>query len=154
VTWVVVLLGAVIAAYAPSLQMGLVHRPQRPGARFELALAILGELDAARREGGGLTLPQLAERLRTDPLQVEALLETMMTWDWVGRLDEEGARRHVLLRDPAQTPARPLLAELLLDPSGPGASLWREGGLERMDLAALMRERPGLGRVRAGAAAE
>jgi membrane protein len=151
VSWVVVLLGAVIAAYAPSLQMGIVRRPQRPGARFELALAVLGELDAARREGGGLTAPQLAERLRTDPLQVEALLETLQGFDWVGRLDEEGARRHVLLRDPAGTPARPLLAELLLDPAGPGASLWREGGFEGLSLAALMRDRPDLGRVRASA---
>jgi membrane protein len=151
VSWVVVLLGAVIAAYAPSLQMGIVRRPQRPGARFELALAVLGELDAARREGGGLTASQLAERLRTDPLQVEALLETLQGFDWVGRLDEEGARRHVLLRDPAGTPARPLLAELLLDPAGPGASLWREGGFEGLSLAALMRDRPDLGRVRASA---
>jgi hypothetical protein len=33
-----VLLGAVIAAYAPSLQMRVVGRPHLPGFRFELAL--------------------------------------------------------------------------------------------------------------------
>ncbi|ODV11169.1 MAG: hypothetical protein ABT20_06465, partial [Rubrivivax sp. SCN 70-15] len=34
--WVIVLLGAVIAAYAPSLQMRVVRRPDTPGRRFEL----------------------------------------------------------------------------------------------------------------------
>ena len=36
--WVIVLLGAVIAAYAPSLQMRVVRRADEPGARFTLAL--------------------------------------------------------------------------------------------------------------------
>ena len=39
--WVIVLLGAVIAAYAPSLQMRVVRRPDVPGSRFQLAIAIL-----------------------------------------------------------------------------------------------------------------
>ena len=32
--WVIVLLGAVIAAYAPSLEMRVVRRPDEPGTRF------------------------------------------------------------------------------------------------------------------------
>ena len=39
VGWVIVLLGAVIAAYAPSLQMRVVRWPGGPGSRFQLALA-------------------------------------------------------------------------------------------------------------------
>ena len=42
--WVIVLLGAVIAAYAPSLQMRVARRGATPGHRFELALAVLQEL--------------------------------------------------------------------------------------------------------------
>ena len=46
--WVIVLLGAVIAAYAPSLQMSVVRRPATPGHRFTLALTLLAELARAR----------------------------------------------------------------------------------------------------------
>ncbi|HNK19866.1 MAG TPA: YihY family inner membrane protein, partial [Piscinibacter sp.] len=55
--WVIVLLGAVIAAYAPSLQMHVARWPDRPGSRFGLALALLHELERARRgEARGLGL--------------------------------------------------------------------------------------------------
>ena len=43
--WVIVLLGAVIAAYAPSLQMRVTPREPAPGWRFELSLAVLRQLD-------------------------------------------------------------------------------------------------------------
>ncbi|MBL8324175.1 MAG: YihY family inner membrane protein [Rubrivivax sp.] len=87
--WVVVLLGAVVAAYAPSLAMRVVRRPDAPGQRFELALQLLAELDGARRAGvGGLTLTQLATRLRADPLQLEPVIHRLGGIDWVGWLRE------------------------------------------------------------------
>ena len=45
--WVIVLLGAVIAAYAPSLQMHVARWPERPGSRLGLAVALLTELERA-----------------------------------------------------------------------------------------------------------
>ena len=51
--WVIVLLGAVIAAYAPSLQMRVVRRPSTPGQRFMLALTLIGELARERAAGRG-----------------------------------------------------------------------------------------------------
>ena len=45
--WVVVLLGAVIAAYAPSLTLGFVSRRGTPGWRFDLMLAVIAELRRA-----------------------------------------------------------------------------------------------------------
>jgi membrane protein len=121
--WVAVLLGAVIAAYAPSLQMRVARWPATPGHRFELALAILQRLVAARDDPRrGLTLADIAGELRTDPLQVEPVLESLIALDWVGGLAEDGAGRFVLLVDPARTPAAPLIDTLLLAPgtvSGP-----------------------------------
>ena len=59
--WVIVLLGAVIAAYAPSLPMRVVRVPDTPGYRFALAVALLRELARARgADKRGLTLTQLA----------------------------------------------------------------------------------------------
>ena len=49
--WLIVLLGAVIAAYAPSLSMRVVRRADTPGWRFELALSVLRELLSAKQSG-------------------------------------------------------------------------------------------------------
>ena len=119
--WVMVLLGAVIAAYAPSLQMRVSTRPATPGWRFELALAVLRQLDhASRTPERGLSLATLAMRLRADPLQLEPLLELLAELDWVSRLDESGDPRHVLLCDATTTAIGPLLKHTLLD-AGPAS---------------------------------
>lgn len=136
--WVIVLLGAVIAAYAPSLSQRLVHRAPAPGDRFELALRVLALLDVARHgHERGLALPALAEALRTDPLQVEPVLDLLVALDWAARLDEDGAPRHVLLADDAQ-PAAPLIDALLLAPGGAAAPFRTRAGLDALRLADLL----------------
>ncbi|TDM06644.1 MAG: hypothetical protein C4K60_19275 [Ideonella sp. MAG2] len=47
-SWVIALLGAVVAAYAPSLQMRVVRLGDTPGLRFALALKVLAALNQAR----------------------------------------------------------------------------------------------------------
>jgi membrane protein len=139
--WVVVLLGAVIAAYAPSLSMRVGLRPAVAGWRFDLALAVLARLHAAHQGAGrGLTLAALAESLRTDPLQLEPLLELLARLDWVQRLDEGDAPRHVLLVDPTATPLEPLVRETLLQPGEASGAVFRRSGLAALTLAeALVR---------------
>ncbi len=138
--WVIVLCGAVIAAYAPSLQMRVVRQPNVPGRAFALALAVLRELEDARRTGqGGLTLDAVASRLRVDPLQIEPVLDTLIAHDWVGRLDEGGGQRHTLMCEPASTPAAPLVDALLLAPQAAAQSFRQRTGLEQMTLAELLK---------------
>jgi membrane protein len=137
--WVIVLLGAVIAAYAPSLQMHVGRRPDTPGQRFELAVLLLRELAQARRLSmHGLGAEPMARALRTDPLQIEPLLETFVALDWVGRLDEEPERRYVLLSEPATTRAQPLLATLLLDPTPALRGFWHRASFGDMTLQDLL----------------
>jgi membrane protein len=137
--WVIVLLGAVIAAYAPSLQMRVVGLPDTPGRRFELALAVLRLLRGARVEPAhGLTGWQICERLRVDPLQVEAVLDLLVRLDWVGRLDEARSARYLMLCEPAQTPMRPLVGELLLAPSGAVQAFWQRAALDEMRLSEVL----------------
>jgi len=139
VSWVVVLFGAVIAAYAPSLQMHMLPLPDTPGVRFRLAVSLLRELIRARAEPvRGLGAEQLSRALRTDPLQVEPLLDTLVAIDWVGRLDEPGGARYVLLCEPAATPARPLLALLLLDPAPALQGFWQCARFDELMLADLI----------------
>lgn len=135
VAWAIVLLGAVIAAYLPSLLAGVARRALVPGWRFQLALELLQALERSRR---GLTLMQLAEQLRVDPLQLEPLVDTLAGLDWVGRLAQDGEGRParlVLLADPARTPLAPLLQALLLPREAGTEGVWRSGRLDELTLA-------------------
>jgi membrane protein len=139
VGWVIVLLGAVIAAYAPSLQMRVVRHAPAPGWRFTLALALLGELAAAQADARrGLSVAQLAETLRRDPLQIEPVLDVLLQLDWIGRLDEDGVQRTVLLVDPARTPLAPLLARLLIEPQPGNLAFLAAGDWSTQTLAAAL----------------
>ena len=137
--WVIVLLGAVIAAYAPSLQLGLARRDSVPGWRFELALGALRALrDARGADGGGLSLPTMALALRVDPLQLEPLMELLARLRWVGRLDEAGTPRWVLLCEPAKVLIAPLVDQTLLAPGTTTAGFRRGAGVERLTLADVL----------------
>jgi len=139
--WVIVLLGAVIAAYAPSLQMRVVRRPDLPGSRFHLAVAMLRTLARARQgTSHGLTAAQLSAALRADPLQIEPILDSLVAIDWLGRLDETGGARYVLLCDPATTKARPLLSQLLIEPAPALVAFWRRAGFDELSLKELIEE--------------
>ena len=137
--WVIVLLGAVIAAYAPSLQLHVKRWPHAPGSRFHLAVALLRELSHTQaRERHGLTASQLAEAMRIDPLQTEPILGTLTEIDWIGRLEEEGDARYVLLCDPARTLVQPLVAQLLMQPVPALAGFWQRAGLGQITLQELL----------------
>jgi len=129
-SWVIVLLGAVIAAYLPSLLSGVASRPATQGWRFQLAVEALQQLAMARsRPDKGLTVLQLAQALQADPLQVEPVMESLCGLDWVGLLDESlegGAARYILLADPDATPLQPLLQALLLPQADAPQYRWQD----------------------------
>jgi len=138
-SWLIVLFGAVIAAYAPSLQMNLARHDDKPGQRFAMSVALLRELQRARAAPPhGLTTIQLAARMRTDPLQVDPMLELLESLGWVARIDEAGAKRHVLLCELKATPAGPLIDRLLLAPDPRTAAFRQETGWSAMSLADLL----------------
>lgn len=139
--WVIVLLGALLAANAPGLGSGLLQRAPAPGLDFELALGVVRELHERQQRGAaGAGKLALAQGLRIDPLQLEPVLETLQRLDWVGRLDEEGAQRLVLIRNPEETLAAPLLHALLLSENAGTRALWQRSGWEQLSLAALIRQ--------------
>ena len=138
VAWLVVLLGAVIAAYMPVLLIGGGRSGGGPGWQFQLALEALQQLHRARAAARrGLSLPELARELRVDPLQLEPLLEILVGLDWVGRINEsedEERTRYILLADPDSTALEPLLRQLLLTDNEATAMLWKTSGLSRVAL--------------------
>ena len=138
-SWIIVLLGAVVAAYAPLVGKQLSRWPDEPGSQFHLAVVVIGKLDAARStEHRGLQLIELVDALDIDPLQIEPVLMALCELDWVGRLEEPRDARYVLLCDPETTPAEPLVAKLLLDPAPDLESIWQRAGFARMKLAEVI----------------
>ncbi|MFZ8425930.1 YhjD/YihY/BrkB family envelope integrity protein, partial [Staphylococcus aureus] len=70
-SWLIVLMGAVVAAYTPSLLSQVKRWPDTPGLRFSLALAVIKALASVQHgERKGLSAAALARWLRTDPLQI------------------------------------------------------------------------------------
>ncbi|MFZ4552518.1 MAG: YihY family inner membrane protein [Aquabacterium sp.] len=138
-SWLIVLMGAVIVAYTPSLLSQVKRWPDTPGHRFSLALALLKALQTVQHAPErGLTAEALAHQLRTDPLQIEPLLEGLVELDWIGQLNDEASRhggRFVLLCDPLTTSVAPLVGSVLLKPDGFTQGFWSRAGLDDMTLA-------------------
>ena len=116
VVWVIILLGAVIAAYLPSLLTGVARRGDTPGLQFTLAVEVLQQLKMNAENSTGVNTESLAKSLRVNPLQLETVLETLQSLGWVGQLDE-AQERFVLLANPSTTLVKPLVDQLLLSPS-------------------------------------
>jgi membrane protein len=138
VAWVMVLLGAVIAAYLPALMAGSRRRGGGQGWQFQLALEVLQALHGARNTARrGLSAIELADRLDVDALQLEPVLEILVELDWAGRVnevDDHENTRYVLLADVQSTALEPLMRHLLLPSTDATEKLWRSGGLSSIYL--------------------
>ena len=132
VAWVIVLLGAALTAYIPSLLAGIPRRRSGHGWQFQLGLEVLRSLDTARNQAQkGLTLPQLCAQLQVDGQRLEPVLEALIALDWVGQLkeatDQGQGSRLVLLVDPESTVLEPMVNALLLPKTSVTDKLWRDG---------------------------
>lgn len=137
--WVIVLLGAILAANTPSLTGRLHLRPDTPGQPLSLALEVLRELWRVREAGQrGLSDLGLARALRVDPLQLSPIVDKLLAMDWLGRLEEEGAQRLVLLCAPERAAAAPLIAAFLAERQGLLGNLWSRGEWSGLTLDSLL----------------
>jgi membrane protein len=141
--WVIVLLGAVIAAYAPSLQMRVVRRTEEAGSRFNLALELLAQMHAARTGlRRGVSLHEMALSLRQDPLQIEPVLDSLLGLGWV--VSKRPTRSAMCCWRAQLLPLQPLIEALLLAPRGRSAGLAERSGLNALTLADALQGSKGL----------
>ena len=145
VAWVVVLMGAVIAAYLPSLLAGVVRRGTGHGWQFQLAVEVLQRLSSLRRSTQlGCSASSLAQALQMDVLQLEPVLETLTDLGWIGQLmpngnagsDEESS--YILLADPDQTLLEPLMQRLLLEKTASTSPLWQQANWSELRLRNIL----------------
>ena len=129
VVWLIVLLGAALTAYLPSLIAGGRHRQIRYGWQLEMSLETLRQLELALPTGHkGLTLEQLCTLLHLDPLRLEPVLDSLIAIDWIGQLRETNEHvddaRYVLLINPDQTTLEALAGIWVLAPSPVTEKIW------------------------------
>ncbi len=84
VGWLIVLWGAVIAAYAPSLSMRIARMPTAPGHRFALALAVIGALSRAKSGTRAVWLCMIWLQLSA-PTRCRSSPWSMPWQRWIGR---------------------------------------------------------------------
>ena len=147
--WLIVLLGAVVAAYLPRLRDALARKGERVQAPFALAVQVLQQLQAARSNPQhGLTGAQLAHALHVGQPQLAVPLQVLLQLDWVVQVNEvaAGARdladaRYLLLAEPASTPMQPLVQRLLIQRTPELERFWGHTGMQVLQLADVL-ERP------------
>ncbi|HEY4374716.1 MAG TPA: YihY family inner membrane protein [Burkholderiales bacterium] len=99
-SWMIALVGALIAATWPLLSYERAEMRRWPGARFTGAMQVLSLL-MRLRAAGGASARQVRKALRTAFSEAEALLEELRAANWIGRLDTAGHEgRWVLICDP------------------------------------------------------
>ena len=147
VAWSIVLLGALVTAYLPTVLSGVERLTGHRGWQFELAVEVLQCL-AKERElpHKGLFVHQLSRRLRIEAAQIQPVLQALAQLDWVGAVQppeafgslESTEPRYVLLVDPHTTLVEPLVQRLLLQPSEAVQPLWQRAQLDVMTVAELI----------------
>ena len=141
VAWVIVLMGAVIAAYLPSLLAGVARRGGSRGWQFQLAVEVLQRLNSVRATSNrGCSASNLALALQIDVLQLEPVLEKLTELDWIGQLvpnadaDVDEESNYILLADPDQTLLEPLMQQLLLNKTDSTLPLWQQANWSDLKL--------------------
>lgn len=115
-SWLVVLLGAMVVAALPEWRQQTPQGRPAPGSDFIYALQILKALWQAQQRAGSLSVSQLHGLLRIRFERVEAVLETLLHAAWIGRAASSG---WVLLRDPASIAVADVYKLFVFDPALP-----------------------------------
>ena len=128
-SWLVVLLGAVMAAVLPEWRERAFQSDRVPGAQFLDALRILRALWEAHRAGDIVTVSRLHAAVRLTMDRIEAILDEMSAVQWVGKV----AHGWALIKDPAEITVADAYrlfvfrADATLPARGPGPELDRLG---------------------------
>jgi membrane protein len=100
-SWIVTLVGALIAATWPLVGYERAEVRRTPGSAFADALRVLALLHA-ERGAGGVAPRRIRAELRTGLADAETLLERMVEARWIARVqDAAGGVRWALMVDPA-----------------------------------------------------
>lgn len=119
-SWLVILLGAILAASLPLIRMGRWVADKKAGDAFIDAVAILRALyEAQGAANPGLSLRTLRHSLNLHYDELMDVFEALAELGYVARIGEEGSatERWALVCDPQTAQMGPIMDKLLLDRS-------------------------------------
>ena len=142
VAWVIVLVGALIAASLPEMGRHALRRRSGAGWSFRLALETLTILnDLKNTPPYGLSLSELSQTLRIELRHAHRVVEVLLQLEWIGQLRPLGqdlTNRYVVLIDVRVTPLAPLADVLLISRFEETQAVWRQFGIERLKLGDVL----------------
>lgn len=142
VAWVIVLVGALVAASLPEIGRNALRRRSGSGWSFRLALETLTTLYRLKSQPPhGLSDIELAQTLQIELRHAQRVLDVLVTLDWVGQLrpqSESLSTRYILLIDPFETYLAPLANELLVTQQDNTQALWHHMQITKLTLAEVM----------------
>ena len=142
VTWVVVLLGAVMTASLPEIGRQSKRHADGPGWSFRLALEILSQLAIARKTSPqGLRMSDMADALHIEHRHAEQALNAIHELKWIGKLEQSNARLEsawVLLVDLHEVSLAPLIERLCLRHTESTELLWQQMNLANTKVAEVI----------------
>ncbi|HMK14576.1 MAG TPA: YihY family inner membrane protein [Burkholderiales bacterium] len=112
-SWLVLLLGAVIAASLPNWRGEMDLQKRAPGYQFYHALQILRALYQSLETGELMNMPRLRKQLHLGIEDIEEVLQRLSTIGWVRKAAGEG---WVLARDAAQLTVADVYRLFVFDP--------------------------------------
>ncbi len=143
VAWVVVLLGAVLAASLPEIGRQAKRQADGPGWSFRLSLEVLHRLNVARvNSPQGLYLSDMANHLHIEHRHALRVLDALHDLGWVGRLEQTNVKVEtpwVLLVDLSATPLAPLAEKLWLAHPDVSDVLWQKTQLGHLTVAEVIK---------------
>ena len=142
VAWVIVLVGALVAASLPEMGRNALRRRSGSGWSFRLALETLTTLSRLKTQPPyGLSAIELAQNLHIEMRHAQRVLDVLLTLEWVGQLRPMGeslSTRYILLIDPAKTPLAPLAHQLLVTQQDNTMALWAHMQIDKLSLGDVM----------------
>jgi membrane protein len=143
VTWVVVLLGAVMTASLPEIGRQSKRHADGPGWSFRLALEILSQLAIARKTSPqGLRMSDMADALHIEHRHAEQALNALHELKWIGKLEQSNPRLEsawVLLVDLQEVGLAPLMESLCLHQSEITERLWEQLQMPHIKVADVIK---------------
>ena len=138
VVWLIVLVGAVLAACLPGMLAGSARREAAPGLPFQLALEVIQFLRQGARSGQpGITLTSMAAALMVERTLLQTVVDVLLELGWVGVLEpskQSPQHRLVLLADIDQTRIAALVSRLLIPPCPAVQTFWDSAHLSTLTL--------------------
>jgi membrane protein len=115
-SWLIVLGGAVIAAYAPTIRARALPKPRAAGAAFMDAIGVLRALHSAQLKGITLlNTDAIAKSTQRDNAYINELTHLLAELHFIGEVEQDDQRGWALVCNPQVASVLPIAQRLVFD---------------------------------------